>query len=209
MKRSERTSRPPRAAGKRPELLELAKKVFSESGYNAASLREIGARAGMSAAALYYHFESKQDLLRAIVVDALDRAIAVLMAELSRGGEPLDRLRNLVRAHIVFTCENSMETKIIYEDAHFLNRLDFALVREKQISILNIYRSYIAELSSLGIACVADATASAFNLLSVINGVHAWLRPNRRLTHGQAIDQTIQFIVGGLCHATRAAPEGE
>ena len=38
--------------------------VMGEVGYEAASVRDMAARAGVSVAALYYHFPSKADLLR-------------------------------------------------------------------------------------------------------------------------------------------------
>ena len=54
--------------------------VMGEDGYEGASMREIAARAGVSVAALYYHFPSKQDLLREFVDEAYD----VFLARLDR-----------------------------------------------------------------------------------------------------------------------------
>ena len=54
--------------------------VMGEDGYEGASMRDIAARAGVSVAALYYHFPSKQDLLR----EFLDEAYDVMLARLDR-----------------------------------------------------------------------------------------------------------------------------
>jgi NADH dehydrogenase len=52
--------------------------LFSRHGYEKTSLREIAERLGMTKAALYYHYPSKQALLLAIVVPLIDewRAVA-------------------------------------------------------------------------------------------------------------------------------------
>ena len=57
----------PRAsASTRARIVETALKVFARTGYAAASLREIADPLGISKAALYYHFRSKDELLIAV-----------------------------------------------------------------------------------------------------------------------------------------------
>jgi AcrR family transcriptional regulator len=51
----------------RTEILDVAAEMFSERGYEATSLREIAERLGITKAALYYHFRSKEDIMRALV----------------------------------------------------------------------------------------------------------------------------------------------
>ncbi|TDE18927.1 TetR/AcrR family transcriptional regulator, partial [Actinomadura sp. 6K520] len=40
---------------------------MAENGYHGTSVRDIAVRAGLSPGALYYHFESKQELLATIM----------------------------------------------------------------------------------------------------------------------------------------------
>src|SRR5579875_3578743 len=64
-------ARPPqeRAAGRRPRgtmrerILDVALELFNAQGYDKTSLREIAERLGVTKAALYYHFERKEDIL--------------------------------------------------------------------------------------------------------------------------------------------------
>jgi AcrR family transcriptional regulator len=51
----------------RREILDVASELFTEKGYDATSLREISERLGITKAALYYHFHSKSDILRALL----------------------------------------------------------------------------------------------------------------------------------------------
>jgi AcrR family transcriptional regulator len=47
----------------RARILDVALDLFNEQGYDKTSLREIAARLGFTKAALYYHFERKEDIL--------------------------------------------------------------------------------------------------------------------------------------------------
>jgi AcrR family transcriptional regulator len=51
---------------RRRQLLQTALALFNERGVGGASMRELAQRAGVSVAATYHHFESKQALLRAV-----------------------------------------------------------------------------------------------------------------------------------------------
>ena len=66
------------------EIVAAALQVFAERGFAAARLDDIAARAGVSKGALYLYFETKEDLFRAVVRDAvapnLDAAAAVIGA---------------------------------------------------------------------------------------------------------------------------------
>jgi len=50
-------------ASTRERILDIALELFVEQGYEKTSLRDIAARLGTTKAALYYHFERKQDIL--------------------------------------------------------------------------------------------------------------------------------------------------
>ncbi len=62
----------------RQHILFVAKQLFARQGYHGLSMREIAAAAGVSKAALYYHFQDKEQLLLAILdayLDELEMAI--------------------------------------------------------------------------------------------------------------------------------------
>ena len=68
------------------EILAAALEVFAERGFQGARLEEVAKRAGVSKGALYLYFETKADLFRAVVVDAIspniERVKAVAAADL-------------------------------------------------------------------------------------------------------------------------------
>ncbi len=60
-----------RPADRPAEILAAALEVFAERGFQAARLEEVARRAGVSKGALYLYFETKADLFRAVVTDAI------------------------------------------------------------------------------------------------------------------------------------------
>jgi AcrR family transcriptional regulator len=53
----------------RSRLRELALEMFAEQGYEKTSLREIAERLGVTKAALYYYFKSKEDIVASLIED--------------------------------------------------------------------------------------------------------------------------------------------
>ncbi|MER5862299.1 helix-turn-helix domain-containing protein [Kitasatospora sp. NPDC002040] len=63
----------------RARIIEVALELFAEQGYEKTSLREIADRLGVTKAALYYHFKTKDDIVHGIVESMaapIDQAIA-------------------------------------------------------------------------------------------------------------------------------------
>lgn len=58
----------------RTRIQQIALELFTEHGYEATSLREIAERLGVTKAALYYHFKTKEDIIASLMED---RAAAV------------------------------------------------------------------------------------------------------------------------------------
>jgi AcrR family transcriptional regulator len=73
----------------RERLLEAAAKVFAERGFQAASVDEIAAAAGLSKGAVYWNFSSKDELFHALLEERIDRQIEET-AEILRSA-PTDR----------------------------------------------------------------------------------------------------------------------
>ena len=81
----------------RDRILETALDLFIERGYDKTSLREIAERVGVTKAALYYHFSSKEAIIRTLVhplVDHLESLAAALASrpDLKTWGEGLEAI---------------------------------------------------------------------------------------------------------------------
>jgi AcrR family transcriptional regulator len=82
----------------RAKVLAAARRLFSEQGYEGATIRDIAAAAGMSTGAVFANFTDKSDLFREIMLNDLDS----LVQEMSEAGK---RGRGVEDALLkIFTC---------------------------------------------------------------------------------------------------------
>jgi len=71
------------AEGTRQRILDAATELFEQRGFAGTSIRDLAVRVGMTKAALYYHFPSKEEVLQALLtpfLDDVDRVIAATAA---------------------------------------------------------------------------------------------------------------------------------
>jgi|HubBroStandDraft_6_1064221.scaffolds.fasta_scaffold302217_2 AcrR family transcriptional regulator len=78
-------------ADTRSRILDAALDVFSEHGFEGSTLQQIADRLGVTKAALYYHFRSKDDILGALVAPASAGIQAILEAHAGTPDSPARR----------------------------------------------------------------------------------------------------------------------
>jgi TetR/AcrR family transcriptional regulator len=79
----------------RSRLIRGAVQVFDKKGYDAASVREIVELAGVTKPALYYHFGSKEGLLKAILAEGAREFEAAMELAVARPGSTRQRIVGL------------------------------------------------------------------------------------------------------------------
>jgi AcrR family transcriptional regulator len=100
-----RTARQPGRRG-RPgydleSLLAVAVTVFNERGYDGTSMEDLSRRLGISKSSIYYHVDSKEQLLALALDRALDGLFSVADGVLAAAGLPaIERLELLVRGSV-------------------------------------------------------------------------------------------------------------
>ncbi len=70
----------------RTRIQNVALRLFNENGYEATSLREIADEIGVTKAALYYHFKTKEEIVTSLIDDRTS-----VLEELFRWGLTLPR----------------------------------------------------------------------------------------------------------------------
>lgn len=110
----------PRKIARPEDLLAAALRVFAERGFAAARLDDVAREAGVSKAALYLYFESKQAIFEALVRSAVLHNIERLEAMVAGSEESAgDLLRRLVQAvaRLVVETELAAFPKLIVAEA--------------------------------------------------------------------------------------------
>lgn len=102
------TARMPRAQ-RRAQLLELATRVFTEKGFQATSMDDIAATAGVTKPVLYQHFDSKETLYTEVLDVIAETMIHEVRSISWHGGDTVDRVRaGLHRFYEFVALDNSL-----------------------------------------------------------------------------------------------------
>jgi AcrR family transcriptional regulator len=103
---------------RREEILQAAKDLFLELGFEATTIRRIADRVGISAPALYLYFKDKDELLLALC----DLTFAYLMEAVDEiektVGNPLERVRRFGEAYVRFGLSHPDEYRLVFMGAH-------------------------------------------------------------------------------------------
>jgi len=159
-------TRPGRAA-----LLRTAVELMGEKGYDGTSTRDIAAAAGVSVAALYYHFPSKLDLLREFLHDAHDIVLARLARDVEAAGpDPEDRLdaavATLVWSHLHDDVAQQA-TRVAYQEHGRLPEPERRAVADKRERIVEVVAAVVADGVAAGTFTTSDPHAVARAVLTL------------------------------------------
>jgi AcrR family transcriptional regulator len=110
----------------RARIQQIAVELFTEHGYEGTSLREIAEQLGVTKAALYYHFKSKEDIILSLVEDYQTQMDALIAWAREHPGNTATRREILTRyMHIV--AERSQVFRMLHQNQAALNTMAEAL----------------------------------------------------------------------------------
>lgn len=171
-----------RAGNREHELIEAAIEVFYRQGFSAASMREIAVEVGMSKATIYHYVSTKEELLFRIFDDSHQNAVA-MMSEVSalRTG-PLERLREYLLRFVTYYVENIKRVGLYYRERRFVEGEYGRILSDQRREYDAFMMSLIDEAREDGeIPQSADSKLSTYFIISAINGISDWYRPEGAL----------------------------
>src|SRR5580692_8887457 len=93
-------SRTPRQDNRRVQLMDAAARLFRERGFHATSMRDIAKAVGMLSGSIYYHFQSKEEMLVAVYDEGMQRIAEEVDRAVSAEQEPWQRLEAACTGHL-------------------------------------------------------------------------------------------------------------
>jgi AcrR family transcriptional regulator len=180
-------------------LIQAAVALFSSQGYAATSTREVAALLGMQKASLYYHIESKEDLLYFICKYSLERIREDVAAAVEEVDDPLERTRTLIRAHIESMLRDEGEHSTTLAEMHALSRDRLTQVRALRDAYQDLVRSVLEEAQNGG-ALRGDIQVKYLCLavLGLMNRVLVWYRRRGALSTAELGQLLATIFLSGV-----------
>jgi AcrR family transcriptional regulator len=177
--------------GTRQKIIAAGTALFAERGSAASSMRELAERAGVALSASYYHFPGKRDVLLAIMTEAMEHLERGAVEVLARDLPPIERLPELVQAHVRMHLEEPDLARVADGE---LRALD-PEAREEIVAIRDRYEDYFRTVLAAGIedgsfSPTLDVPVTAIALITMGTATVEWWRPDGRLS----IDETASIL---------------
>lgn len=183
---------------RRQQIEDVASALFRERGYAATSVRDIAQRLNIQGPTLYAHVASKEDVLWSIVERAARRFHAAVAALADADGTAADRLRSMARAHVEVVTSDLGHATVFLHEWRFLGPARRAAIGRERDEYEARFRRVIEQGTASGEFRDVDPRLAAVAILSALNGVAGWYRPDGRLTPGRIADELADLFIGGL-----------
>jgi TetR/AcrR family transcriptional regulator len=160
---------------KRIALLREAASQFSRKGFHAASLDDIAQKLGVTKAALYYYFPSKQALLRECCARALDASMRALERAKQEGKTGREKVNLTLRLYLKEMIDELSCCVVLMEENALLPEDYAALIKKRdrfEYGLRDVIREGIAD----GSIAPCDPKLAVFTMLGAINWVPKWFR---------------------------------
>ncbi len=111
-----RSARKPKGEGhaRRGEILAAAERIFTEYGYEGATIRKIADEVGLSSTALYMHFRDKSEMLLEICREVFDELMAVDLAIQNGPGDVAEKVRRMLEAYMDFGLRHPNAYRLVF-----------------------------------------------------------------------------------------------
>ena len=194
-----RIGRPPVLENARNRILDEAAELFGAGGYDKSSLNEVADRLGVTKAAVYHYFPTKQAIYDGIIVRTLEGLIAHVRSEVEGRSDAGEKLRSFMVSHAS------------YFEKHYWGFVCMLVgyggmanpsLKSEAIQLRGDYEKILRSILRDGIGAGAfrnvDVTISSHSILSMLNWMVRWYKPKGPRTAASFAEEYYELITCGL-----------
>lgn len=182
----------------REGILKSAAKLFAAKGYPSTSIVDLAEACNSSRGALYHYFESKEQILLAILETHLETVLDELKAIASQQQDAVENLRALVRRLMLLNSQNQAEQITLLNETNQLDEAARARIAGQQREIVELFVAALSRLDAQKRMTPAKRKAYGMMLLGALNYTYAWYDPYGPVTPEAYADMTVEAFVDGF-----------
>jgi AcrR family transcriptional regulator len=184
-------------------LLNVARTLFAEKGFEGTSVQDVVVAAGVTKGAMYHYFSSKDDLLYEIYGRVLRMQMERLEKFVSQEGPVEERLHAAAADVVATTIENLDSTTIFFRSLHQLSEEKQKEIRRERRRYHETFRAMVVEGQQSGVFredVSADLCVDFF--FGSVHHLPTWWKPRGRLS-GQEVGRSFaDLFIAGLIRKT-------
>ena len=182
------------------KMLETARHLFWEKGYNATSMRDIAISYGCRPANIYNFFSDKEEILFEVLREEMEQIInPIKHLEEDDGTSPIEQLKFIIESHLKVTLSYRRSAKTLFDVA--LDSLSPDR-RKKIVDFRDTYDRIIRKVIRRGIDAgylpEVDVRLAGFMIASMITRTRIWFHPKKGVSVSDLTDFIFKFAFQGL-----------
>jgi len=164
------TTGDPRRERRRDAMLDAARALFLEHGYDAVSLSDVVARSGGSLSTLYGLFGSKRGLLREVMQSQFEHDMRALDGIIGRGNSPAETLLDIALGSQQYLTAPDMIRFMRFVIGESLRSPEFGqkFFENVHMRFLDRYVALFARWHGEGLLNIPDASLAARQFISLV-----------------------------------------
>lgn len=193
----------------RQRILDAAADEFMRGGYNATTIDDIANAVGATKGLIYYHFRSKFDIFLAVYKEGMVRTRSRVDPCVDHTGTGFERLLAMSTAHVLQIMVDLGYHQVVHEGVREQRSVALRPRQREQLAELNRLRAEYEDLfKSVAAAGIEDGSIRPLEpnmlvrtLLSSLNAVDMWYRPNPEQSEADLADlaaQVTDIVVSGI-----------
>lgn len=182
---------------RKEEIINTAAKLFKEKGYSAVTMRDLATAMGIKAASLYNHINSKQDILKAIIITIAEEFTTGMNAIISSEVSNIDKLKKIVALHVNITSLNTNGMASLNNDwMHLEDQLDYYLKlrNEYEANFLNIIKKGISTSEIKN----SNSEIIMFSMLTTLRSLYLWIPKKEDLNANDLAYSLNDVLIEGI-----------
>lgn len=183
------------ATARTASIRRAALELFVAQGYEATTMADIGARVGIRGPSLYKHVTSKQELLADIMIGTMDALLTEHQRAVSGTGDPTERLRRAVEAHVRYHARHRLEAFAGNREIRSLAEPHRSAVLARRAEYERHFRSLITEGVAAGRFQVTSERIASYAILDLGMGVATWFREDGEFSENEIVWQYVDFAL--------------
>lgn len=181
-------------------IAKIASKVFSEKGFQSASLQDVAGKAEISKAGIYHYFKSKEEILAYILIKNSDRFLEKLKSNIDdirkQGLTPLESFKRLMEVYAQHINNEKYKRSLVLRERHQLTGKNKEDLYRREQAMFQLIRGELQKIKNLDESI--DPSVMAFLFISMSHWLGYWVREDGRLDLKEIIKQNISVISHGI-----------
>ncbi len=197
------TATPPPVTDAARRLLSAAAEAFGSRGFHGSSTRDIASRAGLSPAAMYVHFRSKEELLYQLSRAGHEQALSLVRDAVASRSTPPAQLAELMTRFTVWHVNHYATARVVYHEFPHLSPRHQQALRAIRRDLDRAFHQVLRAGNASGDFEVADVEDTAFALVSLVVDVARWYSPSVRRGTAQIAQTNAALALRMVGHRER------